>query len=468
VRVDHVVRGARRKFLGIAASKLLMFGFTVYVARTLGVSFFGEFNFALAYAGLWAIAMDLGLSVVVMREFAAGMERGTRALSASLTLRWATVPVGLVGLVAVLPFLNVSRATASLAVLFGAGMVLEAYARLAAGAFRGREDLAGDALVLVVPKAVFVGLAVAFLALGAPTLAVGWSFLAGYVAVVLWAGIALGRRHGVRLRPSADVGAMREALRVALPLALVELFTVVYFRIDTVMLQAIKGEAVVGTYNAAYRLVEAAMTIPAAFLAATFAGFARGWERDREGLRADARRSLEWMAAIAAPGVAIGMALAPDVVALVFGDAFAGSARALRVLLPALLFIYPNYVLTQLMIAGGGQNAYARYAGACAAVNVALNALLIPRLAEVGAAAATTATEAVLLAFCARHVRRTVGAIPLKNIFRVVYWSALAGVATWVARSLYAPAGWLVGVTGFVAVLHRGIDLRTFLSRSVR
>ena len=131
------------------------------------------------------------------------------------------------------------------------------------------------------------------------------------------------------------------------------------------MLQAMRGEHEVGLYNAAYRLVEAAMIFPMAFLAAAFAGFARGWESDRPRLLADYQRSMEWMLAIAMPGCAIGLVFAPEIIRLLFGPAFDGAAIDLRILLGALLLIYPNYVLTQLLIAGRQQVVYAAFVAGC-------------------------------------------------------------------------------------------------------
>ena len=152
----RVLRGARIKFAGIAVSKLLMLGFALYVARTLGVDVFGVFTFAFAYASLWAIPMDLGLSVVVMREFSVSVEQGQRTLGAALVIRKGAVAIGLAGLGFGAMLMHLTGLTLWLSLLIGLGMALETYTRICAGIFRGREDLVADALVLVIQKGVFV------------------------------------------------------------------------------------------------------------------------------------------------------------------------------------------------------------------------------------------------------------------------------------------------------------------------
>ena len=459
----RILRDARIKFVGIALSKLLMLGFLFYLARYYGVAYFGKFTFAFAYASLWAILMDLGISLVVLREYSVSLQNGDRVLGPVLVLRFGTVAVGLAGLILGVKLMDLAADTAALVILMGCGTALDVYARLAAGIFRAREDLSGDALVLVIQKAVFVGLAVGLLTLGGDWLLVGWSFIFGYLCVLVWSWFALGKRHNVHPRLCWDPGRMRSILKIAYPLALVDFFTLVYFRIDTVMLEVMKGEIYVGLYNAAYRLIEAAMIFPMAFLAAAFAGFARNWETDRPSLLSDYRRSMEWMMAIAAPGVAVSWVMAPEIISLFFGKDFAPAAPNLQVLLVALLAIYPNYVLTQILIASQQQKAYARYVAVCAAFNVGLNFLLIPKMADLGAATATVATELLLMILCLRRVRRSVGSIPLKKIVNLVYLSTLLGVVTWAMRQVSPILGWLAAGIGVLAIVHYGIGLRRLI-----
>ena len=67
-------------------------------------------------------------------------------------------------------------------------------------------------------------------------------------------------------------------------------------------------------------------------------------------------------------------------------------------LLPSLLFVLPNGILTQALIALGREGFYARVTLATAVCNIALNCALIPFMGAKGSALATVATEALLAA----------------------------------------------------------------------
>jgi len=56
-------------------TRLLKLALLIYVARILGATEYGKFNFALAFVGLFAIFADLGLSQITTREFSREKEK---------------------------------------------------------------------------------------------------------------------------------------------------------------------------------------------------------------------------------------------------------------------------------------------------------------------------------------------------------------------------------------------------------
>jgi O-antigen/teichoic acid export membrane protein len=92
----------------------------------------------------------------------------------------------------------------------------------------------------------------------------------------------------------------------------------------------------------------------------------------------------------------IALAASGPAIALLLGDTYAGSLLLFRVLCLALLLVYPNYVMMQLLAAAGHQRLVMLAAAAGAACNIALNLALVPRHDALGAAFATVGTEAIV------------------------------------------------------------------------
>ena len=59
------------------------------------------------------------------------------------------------------------------------------------------------------------------------------------------------------------------------PLMINNLLSSLFFRIDTLILQPLKGDAVLGYYNTAYRFIDALNFIPSNFTLAIFPALAR-------------------------------------------------------------------------------------------------------------------------------------------------------------------------------------------------
>ncbi len=190
-----------------------------------------------------------------------------------------------------------------------------------------------------------------------------------------------------------------DVLASALPVGLGIALSIVCFRLDLFLLEAIKGASFVGVYAAAYRIFEAAQLIPAVGLTVLFPRLAASGGATPEG-RTLRRRSF---AALVAAGVAVsvvGMVVSSVLVNMLFGREYGDAVLPLRVLLLAAPFMFGNYLLTQDLVSAGRQRAYAALAAGALGVNLAGNLWAIPRFGMAGAAAVTVATEIALMVGC--------------------------------------------------------------------
>jgi O-antigen/teichoic acid export membrane protein len=171
----------------------------------------------------------------------------------------------------------------------------------------------------------------------------------------------------------------------------------IYNDIDKTFLVSLGQTSAAGIYSAAYRVVDAASApIYAVYAAAAprfFREGARGVHRARDFSRRTLFRTLPYSVAAAAS-----LAFAAPLLPFLFGPSFRGSVAALRwlCLLPVLRALH--YAWGSAITASASQwNRTATQFGA-AALNLCLNAILIPRWSWQGAAAASLLTDGALAA----------------------------------------------------------------------
>jgi O-antigen/teichoic acid export membrane protein len=167
-----------------------------------------------------------------------------------------------------------------------------------------------------------------------------------------------------------------------------------YFRIDLFLVQFWSGTEAVAFYNAVFRLVEALRLFPAAVVAVVLPSLVRAGDR-----RALAR------VAVPLTGFAIAVAAvlwiaAGWLIPMLYGAPYAAAVPAFRVLLLSFPLLSLNLVLTHQLVGWDGQRAYAVLCAAALAINVGMNARLIPAWSFEGAAWSTLGTEIFLTAGC--------------------------------------------------------------------
>jgi O-antigen/teichoic acid export membrane protein len=375
------------------------------LGRLLGPENYGTYSYILTAASLFAILQDGGFSTLIFREtahpspnLAGRLGHGVTIMRLALGHAALATLAGL-GLVLVLPVGDKTAFTLAVAYygLFSAGTFLSADMK-GHGLFtlEARWRVASRSLTAA-------GLALALVLPGTTPahLFAGW--LAG-IAVALTLPRLREMTAPVRRAPSFCLSA--DIYRSCGAFLLISAATTIYFKSDILLLTWLTGDSgQVGQYSAAYRLVEAAVLFCTPLTHLFFRKLRTSLHAPREFARAFKTQMLV-MCALAATGTAFAMWAGPYVIRLAFGAKYAPAESLCLWLLPSLLFVLPNGLLTQALIARGKEGFYARVTVATALANIALNAALIPWLGAKGSALATVTTEALLAAGLAVGFKR--------------------------------------------------------------
>ena len=374
-------------------SKSVTLVVTVAAARALGPADFGVLALGMTTGWLLGVASDAGLPMFAATRIAAADAsfNGTRPIAGQI-VRWRSLfgaaaalagcaaGIALVPPAVVLPFTLIV-----LHQLFGA--MFDTLAHVYRGL--GRTDI--ESTLSLAHRGAIAVAALSALALH-PTLLTLSMALAVPSLVALLASQATVARVA-RPGPPFTISRNDFAAHIA-PLGLGVLVSALYFRIDVYFLERLHGIETVGSYNAAFRLVDAVRLFPAAALAVAYPQLCAATSL------APLRR-LSSALAVGSLIVAAGVfAAATPLLTLLYGDGFAAAAPALRTLAFSIPLFFVNYGLTHQMIAWERQQAYLVVACAALVTNVVGNALLIPNLAMIGAAYSTFLTEVVVCVGC--------------------------------------------------------------------
>src|SRR3989344_2498650 len=388
VAANTMISAAARLLGGVFA--LVTIGI---VTRALGPGSFGEYSAILAFLYLFSIAADLGLYQYLLRESSRPGVDESAVFSLAFTLRIAALTFILgTGIAAAFLFVPVSSAARLGIPLAAAAFWLQSLVQLGMPPFQKRLVVYWTAVADVAARILQLALsaAVAYVS-GSVVLFLG--VLATSSLLQFLVQFAVLRRY-LAFRLSFSFGAARHIVQESLSIAAGLLFTLIYFRLDTVMLSFFQPPEDVGIYNLSYKVLEYLIFFPAMFVGLVMPRLSR--EAVGENLAAFKKtlaRLFDVVVFAAAPVLLGGLFLAPLIVEALGGSAFAAAAVPLRILLFATALIFLGTVFGSATIALGQQRkAMWVYAGGMVC-NFLLNLIFIPRFSYVAAAASTVVTE---------------------------------------------------------------------------
>jgi PST family polysaccharide transporter len=381
-----------------------------FVARHLGPARLGSLSYCVALVTLAGGVASLGLDEVVKRALLRTPADSAGLLASSAVLRLLAAVAGYGGLVTLgLAHLLGTGEEPRLLVIVGLllfqpallvpDLWLQAHlrAKFSVGAQTGA--LAAGA-----------ALRICLIATDAPLAGFAWAF--ALEAVLAAAGIHLfARRAGLRFAwVAARRATMRWLLTEAWPLMFAGLAIVIYMKIDEVMLRLLAGPAAVGIYSAATRLTEIWYFVPVALASSLLPALLRARAAGEVAYRGRLQQYYD-LSAGAAYVLSVPVALAaPWIVRAAYGAAFAGAGPIVAVHIWSSVFVFIGVARGQWLVNERLQIFYLLATLAGAAVNIALNFVLIPRWGGLGAAWATVASQALaawLSSFCLAAARET-------------------------------------------------------------
>ena len=413
--VQRIAKNAGALYASYILTSLLGLVLTVAVARELGDAAFGRYSFAVALTAIFAVFLDMGFDTLIVRDVARDRTVAEKYLGNIIVMK-VLLSVVVFGMLALtITLMDYPHETTIVVLVLGGCVILHGFGNVFRVTFRAFERMEYEGLMTCAGKLMALSLALSALFLGYGLVQVALAIVGGGIVEFLL-GLCLCSRKFVKLRLEIDLEFWKKALKAAVPIGFLSIAAIVYVRADIVMLSAMKGDAVVGWYNAAYILVLALKPFPHILMSAAFPFMARSAVSSRASLTSGYQKSLRYLLIIGLPA-AVGMTiLAGRIVPLLYGDEFSDSVVALQILAWDLLLFFLYMPLAFVLVSLNRQNKMAVVVAGCTVLNVVLNLILIPHFSYVGAGIATLVTEGVLLATYFFLVSRYLNALPLYKL----------------------------------------------------
>ncbi len=433
-----VARNTASLLVASVLQKVLAFAYFAVIARLAGVEDTGIYFFALSWTLMFSIITDLGLTSVLIREIARDRARAETTLNQVLSLKAPLIALGMAVSIAA-AYLTGTRGDTLLMVALGSCVLaFDAISITFYGVLRGHHVLAYEGVGLVIGQLITLVIGGFLLATHAPL----WLLMCAILAGSFWNAVAsfvvVRMKLGIRPRFSWNRALALTIMKTAIPFGLAGAFVKIYTNVDVVLLTKLAGTTAAGLYSVPYKLTFAFQFIPMAFTAALFPAMSRAYAEDKTKLGDLLYKALWALSIIVAPIIAGLVALGPEIVHTIYGDAYAASILPTQWLVFTLIFIFLDFPIGSLLNGSDRQATQTMLMGIAMVVSLVLNLVLIPILGVMGAVVASVVSHAVLMFGGLIAINRFLDWPRLKFLslsVRVTMAATAMGATVWIAKT---------------------------------
>ena len=383
-KITNIAKNTSYFTLALVLQKIISFTYFTLIARALGPEDLGKYYFAISFASIFSILMDLGLTNVLTREIAKDKDKANNYLSTVLAIKLPlSVITGLL-IVIIANLLGYPELTKILIYFSTVCVILDSFATTFFAVSRGFHNLSFESVASVLFQIIVLitGLIILKLDLGLSWL-MGALLLASIINLIYSLFIVTGI-FKLSLKPVYNPKLIKFILKISISFGLFAIFQKVYTYFDTVLLATLAGDYYVGLYQVAFKIMNAIQFLPLAFTASLYPAMSAYWAGNRDQLTITFERAMNYLIIIALP-ISIGIAVLADKIVLIFKSEFQGAILPLEINIAALLFMFAAYPIGSLLNACDKQKINTINMGITVAASIILNIILIPRFQAVGA-----------------------------------------------------------------------------------
>ncbi len=364
------------------------------LTRYLGPGGFGNYDAVLAYIFIFIAFADLGLYTIFVREISRPGADKEKIAGNILSLRLITTFV-FTGIAVAVSFLLPYSELVRRGIMIASGfLIFSSLIQFFIGIFQKNLKIYFVSISEVISKLFQLGFILILIRYQITLL----GFIAAAVAAqaIYFITLYSFSRRMLKFSLRFDFDYWSKILKISLPVAVSVVFTLIYFKMDTVLLSLLKPAEHVGIYSAAYRVLEQAIFFPAMYMGLIMPMLSRNFSNG-EKFASIFNESFRHLVIFAVPSVIILFMLAPQVISLIGGDSFIDSVGVLRILSFAIGAIFLGTLGGNALIALDLQKKgmWIYFSGAL--VNLGTNFIVIPRYSYYGAAWTTILTELLVL-----------------------------------------------------------------------
>jgi O-antigen/teichoic acid export membrane protein len=440
----------------------------IYAARKLGAYQFGVYTYSYSIVVMLAILIDFGLDYIAVRDVAIKNDQLTSFFNVVFLYRLAVTLLIGTGIIIYTVFLGdgnrVIIAALFIILLFQTTTLLLQFIRSLISSFHNFKLYSQ---LLVFEKLMIVVLGFISLFLSSNLMSFLIALLIGNITSCIYFVYLLKKHYKLKIEfPGMEP--IRYLFKNSLPLVLMNVFIMAYFRVDVLILNWVVGKKeIVGIYGSIHRIIEMYFLIPAIIMSTAFPIISKKFNEDNSYISKLISNLLKFITVVSLPIVILIAFNSYNINYLLFGKEYEEGYKGLNIIIWTIIPLGYNYILGHVLITINKQKYCAISLSVASLINLILNFILIPQMSFMGTCIALLITEIIIFGFYSYYAEKFFGGF---NIFVLVWKLSLILISLFgsfyllnlVALNLYISSAVLLVIASLLLLKTKVLDIGSY------
>jgi O-antigen/teichoic acid export membrane protein len=364
------------------------------LTRYLGAEKYGWFTLVFTYVSFFTTLADIGYNQTIVREFSRDIQKSKEIFGTLFNFKLILIGISIIAALVGLLFVPYQP---DLKVAIVIGIVALAISNLSSyGTSILQSQLRLDLVALL--DLIVKGITVLFI-----FFFVRWNLNFYYSIYAILFGNLIGAcieyffiKDWIVIGPYFDRTLIRRMIKISLPVGITAVLTMLYFKVDTLMLSIIRSPVEVGIYALAYKILDNVIMLWGLIMASIFPLLSRyHGKNDSITYKKLLRNTVKLSIVLSIFILLVGHFFAPFIIRVLGGSKFYSSIAPLKVLLWAVPFLFLDNIFYNVMLSFGKTTYMIIPLLTSLVVTVVLNSLIIPTYGYMGASYVTVITEII-------------------------------------------------------------------------
>lgn len=388
------------KFISAGTTLLI----TIIVANKFGTNGYGEYTKILTYTALFYLISDFGLNAIAVREMTEKKEESTKLFQNLFGLRIVFSLILMFIAISLISFFSYNPISdQGFSPLVKLGIIIASLTILTQAVFTTTNtlfqlNLRYDKSIIASSIGSITTLLLIFLLtnLNSSLLFVIFSYVIGGMVTIL-ISIILAKKYVQKISPLFETTQWINLFLKTLPIGLMLLFNLIYFRLDVFILSFLKPSEDVGIYGYAYKYFEFALTIPVFFMNSYYPSMLKDSLEDKIRFNNNLKKTTAFLLITSVLIATIGILASPLISVILNKQNFQPSILPMRILLLSLPVYFLSSLYMWVLITLKKEKILALVYFVSMLINGILNLVFIPQFSYIASAAITGIVEALIL-----------------------------------------------------------------------